>query len=596
MLKDNIKAFLKKHGPVYGILLLYVLVFLYPYLQRNLVIGADYMYHLARIQTIAENLRAGEFPVKIHNGMNLGYGYGSGFFYPNFFFYIPAVWMLMGISLWNAYKGFVALIALGIALSMYHCGYYMAKKRVAGVLSAVSYLFCQPLLMDLYYRFAPGECIAFIFVPIVLVGCHNLFREEFDKPWLLGMGFLGLGLAHPVTIAGMLLLMVCMCIVHIRVFVKNPAKCRKLLITGLVVLALSISYWLPMVEQVMDQTFHFMEPWTNVDENVASFCNGWIGTIHSMGYGMILMAVLGLGCVLFIVVARPQRKESFSVGILWTLIGVGMALLATWKPFWTVMRPFLNFLQFPWRIHLFACAFLCLGSVCLLLQLFGQEKIMLFMTAVISCFLIFGEVQFMQPQIKNYAGIELLDICADATSNGGGEEWQPAGFTSAVLNSAENTTVFDDRGNGKGYTKQGSRIRFSAADFSDFGEHTADAKNTDSVKPSERSVEKYAEKSVEKYVEKSVDRTYRLPYVYYKGYRAVYYDGAGNPIEDAELMEDPETHMLLMKAVDEKTSGYYEIYYAGTLLQKVSYLVCMIAWLALAGVLFMQYLHRKKGK
>ena len=213
---------------------------------------------------------------------------------------------------------------------------------------------------------------------------------------------------------------------------------------------------------------------------------------------------------------------------------------------------------------------------------------MLFMTAVISCFLIFGEVQFMQPQIKNYAGIELLDICADATSNGGGEEWQPAGFTSAVLNSAENTTVFDDWGNGKGYTKQGSRIRFSAADFSDFGEHTADAKNTDSVKPSERSVEKY--------VEKSVDRTYRLPYVYYKGYRAVYYDGAGNPIEDAELMEDPETHMLLMKAVDEKTSGYYEIYYAGTLLQKVSYVVCMIAWLALAGVLFMQYLHRKKGK
>ena len=138
MLKDNIKAFLKKHGPVYGILLLYVLVFLYPYLQRNLVIGADYMYHLARIQTIAENLRAGEFPVKIHNGMNLGYGYGSGFFYPNFFFYIPAVWMLMGVSLWNAYKGFAALIALGIALSMYHCGYYMAKKRVAGVLSAVS--------------------------------------------------------------------------------------------------------------------------------------------------------------------------------------------------------------------------------------------------------------------------------------------------------------------------------------------------------------------------------------------------------------------------------------------------------------------------
>ena len=62
-----------------------------PYTQWELVIGDDYEYHIARIQSIAEEFKLGNFPVKIHSQMANSYGYGSGLFYSNLFLYFPAM-------------------------------------------------------------------------------------------------------------------------------------------------------------------------------------------------------------------------------------------------------------------------------------------------------------------------------------------------------------------------------------------------------------------------------------------------------------------------------------------------------------------------
>ena len=41
-----------------------------------------------------------------------GYGYGTGFFYPNFFLYIPAILGLLGVEFILAYKIFVAIFVI----------------------------------------------------------------------------------------------------------------------------------------------------------------------------------------------------------------------------------------------------------------------------------------------------------------------------------------------------------------------------------------------------------------------------------------------------------------------------------------------------
>ena len=51
-----------------------------PYIRQDLIIGSDYPFHLARIETLAQNLSYGLFSNKVHVDLCYGYGYGVGFF------------------------------------------------------------------------------------------------------------------------------------------------------------------------------------------------------------------------------------------------------------------------------------------------------------------------------------------------------------------------------------------------------------------------------------------------------------------------------------------------------------------------------------
>lgn len=81
-----------------------VLLTYIPFLQKGLFSCWDDSYHLYRIYSIADAMKNGIFPVKIHFIECYGYGYGTGLFYPNLLFYFPALLVMCGLSLTLAYK------------------------------------------------------------------------------------------------------------------------------------------------------------------------------------------------------------------------------------------------------------------------------------------------------------------------------------------------------------------------------------------------------------------------------------------------------------------------------------------------------------
>ena len=91
-------------------LVVIVIAFL-PHSQNGMFLGSDDYFHYHRIISVADAIKNGIFPVKLHFIAAYGYGYGEGFFYSNALLYIPAVLIsFFGLSLLVAYKIFVFLL------------------------------------------------------------------------------------------------------------------------------------------------------------------------------------------------------------------------------------------------------------------------------------------------------------------------------------------------------------------------------------------------------------------------------------------------------------------------------------------------------
>lgn len=72
--------------------------------------GADWKFHASRIESIAQALRAGQFPVRIYTQAKDGYGYAPSLFYGELFLYFPAVLRLLGMSVQGAYRTYALVV------------------------------------------------------------------------------------------------------------------------------------------------------------------------------------------------------------------------------------------------------------------------------------------------------------------------------------------------------------------------------------------------------------------------------------------------------------------------------------------------------
>ena len=164
------------------------------------VIGDDFLFHLGRIQGIADSLRAGYFPARIHLFTLSDYGHGSGFFYPQVWIYIPALLRLCGYSILTAYDIFVTLCTFASVCAMYYCTRRISCSKAAAVIAAILYAFASYRLINIYYRAALGEVQSFIFAPLIVSAAYDLTHGHSEKWPVLALGFFGLLGSHLITL------------------------------------------------------------------------------------------------------------------------------------------------------------------------------------------------------------------------------------------------------------------------------------------------------------------------------------------------------------------------------------------------------------
>lgn len=409
------------------IVFLFVLsIIIYPLINNQLVYGDDLDYHLLRIQSIAEGIKSGQFPVRVNPIFLDGFGYASSLFYPDLFLYFPAFLILIGASIEVSYKIFLILLIIGCYWSVFFCTKGITKSYYSSIIAAAIVSLSQYHLIDTYARAALGEIQAFVFIPLIVYGFYNLIFEEFDKYWLLFLGFIGLAFCHIIS----LFMTGCFSILIIGVFFRhvflNKHKAVFLVFAAFFVLLCTSCFWAPLLEQFEFSDFlvQTIQSVNLVNSSVKipmlfSLQHNANGRECAFGISIIILLILRIFC-------KDKNQKQIRLADSFIVLGFSSLLLASEAFPWNLLPKFFGFIQFPWRFYIFPTIFFAI-SIGIIADLLFNNKLQIIGTGIILCIMGVWAIVVISDSTTQFINIDHIYLKYGSTQIGNGE-WLPIGF------------------------------------------------------------------------------------------------------------------------------------------------------------------------
>lgn len=536
----------------FAIFCIVMLVVLSPMITRMLPIGHDWKFQLLRLESLKAGLQSGQFPVRMDPVFFNGFGYASSLFYPDFLLYIPAVLQLLGVSLVSSYKIFIILVVAVCFAATYYCAKGISKSRYVALISAIVFTLSQYFIQNIYTRFALGEVSAFMFMPFVVYGLYNFLFEEFEKPWLLVVGFTGLLFSHMISFTIACMLCAVVSLFRIKHLIRNGYKLIRLLVAVLLVAGLSCVFWLPLLEQMLSGRILITNGRTMQSMSVAirdMIANSSIIKNESCSFGLPLLLLCLMRLILF---KTPETKAEIKKSDRFFWIGAALLFLASDLFPWKLMPSFFNMIQFPWRFYAMASLFLAL-AIGMMTQTLFYSKNKYVALVVILALMSFGAITTW----TNTADYE--DVPAnyyetiEHTYPGNGYEYLPKELDQDTIYAVTNVqrNVVADNGSNVPFEQNGVRITF-------------------------------------RYDPTSGVQYYDVPLLYYVGYGAMFADEQG---VQTPLRVEEHGNMVRVYSDGVSQQGNIVVDYSGTTLQHVSDFVTLsfcLLLLALGAVTLMK--------
>lgn len=531
----NIIEICKENWFVIIIAILSVFILFMPNLPKGIIAGSDSPFHLARIDSLKVEIMNGNFPAKVHSALAYNYGYGVGVFYQNYLLYIPALLRVLGLSLELSYEIFALLLISGMYLSAFYSTYQIVEDKYAATLSAIGFIYSYQVLNTFYYDFSLGSTMGIVFMPLAIAGMI-VFCVKDKSPILLGLGFLGLACTH--TISAYMVFVICLIIliVYSKKLIKKPIRILQLALAAGCVLALTISFWLPMWEQFRQQIYKIAAPWAIPENNIITIKE----LFSNSSFGWVLFICFFL-CGINILVKQRELSNKKLINTLFLII-IGIMLVQVLKPFWVVLRPVFNMIQFPRRFMIVGAVLLIFMIALLAVQSKFWEKykkiiiiLYLFVTVCVGI----GTLYSRGIRYEDYSNRVIYNEIAGI---GAGEEWLPLETTREML-TTPNLATADDGFEVIG-EKQRGRFTFKADSKKEY---------------------------------------YDVPFVWYRGYKAVVSSG-----EELRMDKNPQTSLTRIYMPKE---GNWEdeltitVWYDKTKIQKLSYTANIISALLVVGAI-----------
>lgn len=357
--------------------------------------GQDIEFHAERLAAIAAEMKNGPGIYRIYTTVCEGYGYASPMFYGDIFMYPAAALVAIGVPLGVAFRLFLASIMVFAYLTMYLCVKSVWGKEQA-VIAAYLYAFSPILLEDIFIRYAVGEAMGFVFIPVVLYGFYRIVIEPKNPKtdWIfLALGMSGLIFSHIISTVLTVILLVFLCIFQIKRIWADKKSILRIIYAALLTVAITAYFTLPMLEQMATSKFYVVNRQTsNLAGNVAPIIGLLFGSEYMSAINVILEKITGIsdyfsfswfpgafGYLLFFVLyIWFRKKDGIRERQAKVFLGISLVYLAiSTVPFiQPLLEPFVGFIKIPWRNLTFYMLFLALCASVIFVNLREkQEKV-----------------------------------------------------------------------------------------------------------------------------------------------------------------------------------------------------------------------------
>ena len=539
--------------------------------------GHDIYFHLYRIDSLADELAAGNIPARIYHTVYNGVGYGSPLFYGDWMLYIPAALVNSGVSVILAYKLNIMLVTFLTAFISFFSARAMFSDEKAAFTAAVVYTFSGYFAIDTYTRAAVGEMTAFAFVPLVFMGAYSVFKGD-SRRWIwlpVGLTFLLVSHVLSAAVAAVLLAVLFLC--FLPQMIRQPRRFLLLGASVAVFAALSASFLFPMLEQFSSGTFlstdgtsataygtleqRALPLWAALSDFNIRFdykiTNNGFWIPNGLGMSFFVMAAGLVYCI--------RKQKSKKDCIVWCAACVVTLFMTTELFPWEILQPYLGVIQFPWRLLLFSVLFMALFAGRLVAGAAKKSHASCF-AALFAAFSLFSYISAASVSLINYASYQYAgyEITYPYENNIGVGEFLPSydlpasSYRSALL-----------RRNGRVTT------------------NNPELAGTLEVTRGHGSVTVRFEGNNES------DTYFDVPLLMYKGYAAYAELGDGTRIE---LPVGYGDYNLVRVNLQSVVNGQVTVYYEGTAVQKASFVITVAAFVLLIVYLVLSYvISRRKG-
>lgn len=404
---------------VIGSMILVAMFLLIPLFRQGITGGDDFAYHIYRIEGLAESFKNHAAFIGIRTNFLNGYGYGTGFFYCDFFIILPAFLRSVGVSIETSYKVLQATLIVSVLLVSWLCFKEISKNKIAAVVGAILYTGSHYFILNLYTRSAIGETTAMIFLPVVAAGLCNLVRENYSKPYILTIGMVGVCLSHLISTIFCLTLCIIVFLIHIKKIWK-PEVISRLVSSVFFALGMTAFFWLPMLEQKMIQHYRVEYPWVRPYQECVPLMEVLGNGRYSIGYFLVV-------CVCMVMLLAG--KKCFQRIIPYFSSAAAGIILLTIPAFWKVFDKVLGFMQFPWRILGLITLALIICVTLVTAQMFkdltSRRRVAVAFLIVLSLLNIEMNLEYFRTKTDDLLYIDENNIKDIPSTMGGGCEWLP---------------------------------------------------------------------------------------------------------------------------------------------------------------------------
>lgn len=289
------------------------IVFVAPFVMHGIHMEDDLSFHIERIQELAQNIAHGNWNPHYYTYEFWKMGYPLGVFYPQIMMLPFAGSALMFKSVTSGIYfgiGFYTFITLYV---MYFVVNRILQQKTAAFWSAVLYTFSCYRMLDILARFAVGEFIAMVFVPLAFYGLYAVFTDQKRKWLYLPIGLALVLLSHLLTALMVILIMALLVVILLPFVHQRKIKLVHLFKSGLLFSGCSATFLVPFIHEMTYQAI--VTPKGNpIDQHIFTIKNIFFSTLinsnqrfgqvskwnsqvaayYTIGLVLLLVALLGI--------------------------------------------------------------------------------------------------------------------------------------------------------------------------------------------------------------------------------------------------------------------------------------------------------------